>query len=177
MTTQEINQNFTKTVAVWENALDNYTHTLFAMRPDEESWAVGQVCQHLIGSTKRIFLVIEKCLAGDNNEHEQKTEAGEKAFAANILSEVKVKVPITLQATPQQPESKQYVKHEFEELKINFAKLSEVVNKSQSKGKEKHPVLGFMNAKEWLQTAEMHFRHHLKQKESIDTFLKANLAK
>lgn len=177
MTTEQINQNFIKTVDVWKKALDNYTDNLFALRPDEESWAVGQVCQHLISSTKRIFIVIEKCMASDANEKEQKTDAGHKAIAINVLSEVKVKVPVAIQGIPQQPESKQIVRDEFEQLKNRFTELAGVVNKSTSKGKEKHPVLGFMDAKEWLQTIEMHFRHHLKQKESIDAFLKSYLSK
>jgi hypothetical protein len=172
MTVKEINSNFVRTIGIWENALDEYSDVLFALKPGEESWSVGQVCQHLIGSTKRIFLVIDKCLIGDNNVQEQKTEAGEKAFATNILSEVKVKLPISIQATPPQPESRKTVKNEFWELKLNFEKIAGTIGESNAKGKEKHPVLGYLNAVEWLQTAEMHFRHHLKQKESIDSFLR-----
>ena len=40
------------------------------------------------------------------------------------------------------------------------------------KGKTKHPGLGYFSAEEWLQFAEMHFRHHLRQKKRIDEFLK-----
>lgn len=177
MTTQEINKNFIKAIDTWSEVLDNYTDTLFALKPNEESWALGQVCQHLISSTRRVFIVINKCLASNANEFEHKTEAGEKAFASNILSEVKVKVPISIQAIPMQPENRKVVKEEFEELKKIFGTLAVIINNSSSNGKEKHPVLGFLNAKEWLQTVEMHFRHHLKQKEDIDGFLKSFTAK
>jgi len=43
--------------------------------------------------------------------------------------------------------------------------------KSSFHGKSKHPGLGFFSASEWFQFAEMHLRHHLKQKERIDRFL------
>ncbi|HWY36373.1 MAG TPA: hypothetical protein VNX68_17140, partial [Nitrosopumilaceae archaeon] len=66
---------------------------------------------------------------------------------------------------------------EFIGIKNKFSKLSDEVGKSKSKGKEKHPVLGFLSAKEWLQAVEMHFRHHIQQKERIDIFLKGHFSK
>jgi hypothetical protein len=41
-----------------------------------------------------------------------------------------------------------------------------------STGKSRHPGLGYFNAGEWLRFIEMHMRHHLRQKERIDAFLK-----
>src|ERR1700752_3623342 len=124
MTIEQLNKKFTETVDVWKKSLESYSGAHFATKPDEESWSVGQVCQHLISSTKRVFIVIEKCLSSDTNEHEQKTDKGEKAFATNILSEEKVKVSLGVQPSPAQPESISSVKKEFEELKNNFAKLT-----------------------------------------------------
>jgi hypothetical protein len=39
------------------------------------------------------------------------------------------------------------------------------------KEKTKHPGFHYLNAIEWLQFIEMHFRHHLKQKKRIDKYL------
>jgi hypothetical protein len=39
-------------------------------------------------------------------------------------------------------------------------------------GKSEHPVFGFLNGFEWLQYSEMHMRHHLKQKQKIEGFLR-----
>lgn len=172
MTISEIRANFARTLATWKEAVDSYNDTDFALAPAAGSWSAGQVCQHLIGSTRRIFVVIRKCQSGPANEHEVKTEAGERAFATNILSETKVKMPLAVQATPEQPESRAWVKKEFKEIEENFNHLCDLVSQSISTGKEKHPVLGYLNAGEWLQSVEMHFRHHLKQKEEIDAFLR-----
>ena len=46
---------------------------------------------------------------------------------------------------------------------------------SKSKGKTKHPGLNYFNANEWLQFAEMHLRHHLKQEKRIEEFLKLQM--
>lgn len=47
-----------------------------------------------------------------------------------------------------------------------------LISKSPFKGKTKHPGLDYFSAIEWLQFAEMHLRHHLRQKKRIDHFLK-----
>jgi len=65
MTTEQITKNFNKTIETWEKALDNYTNSLFSLKPDDENWAMGQVCQHLILRTRGVFGIIEKCVSGD----------------------------------------------------------------------------------------------------------------
>ena len=62
----------------------------------------------------------------------------------------------------------------FAKIKVAI-KYSEVqISNSMFKGKTKHPGLNYFNANEWLQFAEMHFRHHLRQNNRIKTFLKLN---
>ncbi|HEV9036934.1 MAG TPA: hypothetical protein VGQ51_09945 [Puia sp.] len=38
-------------------------------------------------------------------------------------------------------------------------------------GKTRHPGLHYFNSLEWLQFAEMHMRHHFRQKKRIDACL------
>jgi hypothetical protein len=42
---------------------------------------------------------------------------------------------------------------------------------SSGRGKAGHPGLGYFSAAEWLQFAEMHLRHHFRQKERLDVAL------
>jgi hypothetical protein len=53
--------------------------------------------------------------------------------------------------------------------------VEKIISKTLFKGKTKHPGLNYFTAKEWLQFAGMHLRHHLKQKKRIDDFLKNNI--
>ncbi|MFI5196039.1 MAG: DinB family protein [Chitinophagales bacterium] len=173
MTPQDINNNFQKTITIWKNLVDNYTDTEFATKPDENDWSIGQVCRHLINNCNNFaFSNIEKCISGSENVQEQKTEMGEKALAANELPDIQIKVPPSLQRTPIQPESKQVVKNDFKLLEDRFRNVANEVSKSANNGKTKHPLLGFLNGREWLQLVDIHFRHHLRQKERIDIFLK-----
>ncbi len=176
MEIDEIKKSFSQTVDVWKKATEEYTEQLFELRPSEGGWAVGQVCEHLISNSKRVFVVIDKCLTGNVNENEQKTPAGESAIKTNVLTNIKVQNPAHKDNPPLQPENRMVVREAFEEAREQFMLVAEKVKVSKATGKEKHPVLGFMNAHEWLHTVEMHWRHHLKQKESIDTFLKSFVA-
>jgi hypothetical protein len=45
------------------------------------------------------------------------------------------------------------------------------ISASSVQGKAMHPGLHYLSAREWLQFSEMHFRHHLRQKERLDAFL------
>jgi len=57
-------------------------------------------------------------------------------------------------------------------VKAEMNRAAILISKSSFKGKTKHPGLHYFSATEWLQFAEMHFRHHLRQKKRIEDFLK-----
>lgn len=176
MNIQSIQESFAKTIATWQEAIKNYSDTDFIKKPDEESWSVGQVCEHLTITTTRIFVVTEKCLAGDANKSEEKTETGGAALQNNALADVRVKLPLAIQATPPQPENRQRAINDMETMLVKFNEAAEKIAKSNSPGKEKHPVLGYLTAVEWLQSIDMHYRHHLRQKARIDDFLQNQAA-
>jgi hypothetical protein len=71
-----------------------------------------------------------------------------------------------------QPVSKKQLHDDMSSTKIKMNKAAELMEESTANGKTKHPGLNYFSAKDWLQFSEMHFRHHLRQKERIDIFLK-----
>ena len=56
-------------------------------------------------------------------------------------------------------------------LKDELNKAAALVSTRSGKGKTKHPGLHYFTAREWLQFADMHMRHHLRQKKRIEEFL------
>jgi hypothetical protein len=50
-------------------------------------------------------------------------------------------------------------------LKQDINDFAAALASNNFKGKIKHPGFDYFSASEWLQFAEMHMRHHLKQKE------------
>jgi hypothetical protein len=172
MTVDEIKSSFNETVNTWQKITREYSEQLFKLQPSADAWSVGQVCEHLIESTKRVFAIIDKCLEGNTNENEQKTEIGEMVIKSNILPDRKVQVPSHKENPPLQPESTLAVNIIFEELRERFMLVTLKIKASKGTGKEKHTVFGYLNAQEWLQSIDMHWRHHLKQQQSIDILLK-----
>ena len=70
-----------------------------------------------------------------------------------------------------QPESKEDLFVRLQDLKAAFNELVPAMSISGMQGKTLHPGLKYFNAREWMKFAEMHFRHHLRQKNRIDAFL------
>jgi hypothetical protein len=174
MNAKTLAADFHETLNVWRDAVDKYTPQQFAKQPAEDSWSIGQVCAHLIGSTERIFAAIRLCLRSADNANMPKTDAGEKAFKTQILSETKVRAPRASVQFPESPDSRT-VHTSLDRLEKEFIELSGRVEMADSTGKQKHPVLGYLTAEEWLKSIDMHFRHHLKQKADIDQFLNSEV--
>ena len=72
--------------------------------------------------------------------------------------------------TPQ-PENCESIKAGLVNLKNQFFLIKQLLLLKKISGKKKHPGLGYFNAEEWFQFAEIHLRHHLHQKNKIELHL------
>jgi hypothetical protein len=57
------------------------------------------------------------------------------------------------------------------QVKDEINNLTILISTNWRWGKTKHPGFGYFSAHECLQFADMHFRHHLRQKKRIDDLL------
>jgi hypothetical protein len=64
--------------------------------------------------------------------------------------------------------------HNLKAIKNGVNELYATVDFATSIGKTEHPGFLFFTALEWLRFAEMHMRHHLRQKKRIDDKLVLN---
>ena len=154
----------------WIQALDQYDLKQLCSKPSQNSWSMGQLYRHLIADTGYYIEQIRLCL--DTNEHATEESA---AFAQSILHnngfpDQQIKGDPSHASIPQPTDKKQLIT-DLQKLKEAVLVLKEAVFSSQSKGKTKHPGLGYFSAREWYRFADLHFRHHLKQKNRIDHFL------
>lgn len=94
-----------------------------------------------------------------------------RLFSNNGFPEERIEGdPLLSQAIPQ-PANKASLIQQMTQLKTRLTSLWTRVLKSNSYGKTKHPGLGYFDASEWLRFAEMHMRHHLRQKGRIEDAL------
>ena len=92
-------------------------------------------------------------------------------FLQNAFPDLQIDRGPDLSDVPQ-PVNKQMLLDEFKKLGQEIDLIGKNKELSEFRGKTMHPGLGYFNAKEWLQFSEMHMRHHFRQKQRIDDFLK-----
>jgi hypothetical protein len=159
-------QQFNETITIWIDALDGYTLEQLHQLPNPHSWSLGQVYRHIIDDT--IWFVEQIHAALQSNEHHDKDmhDDAKMMFRNNSFPDIQIDGPATNTFIPQ-PKSK-------EELQLRLQTIKDEVNQfvfTHLHGKTQHPGLLFFNALEWLQFAEMHLRHHFRQKQRIDLII------
>jgi hypothetical protein len=170
---KSILSQFEKTAEVWLASLDGYSEEEFVKKPDADSWSMGQMYNHLVSGTRLYHLQqIAQCLEGKVTEKKAgKKFPGKLTFLLGSFLPVRIKVPPSDSYTPKQPASKEAIKAGLEKLMRMMRELEQKISSASEIPTTNHPALGALNAREWFQLIEMHFRHHLRQKNRLDRFL------
>ena len=161
---------FQQTLQIWQSALDRYSESALTITP-HVGWSAGQLYLHLIDSTNWFFDQAEACIGNTNAQQEQMKDAAKRMFVDNSFPDIKIKGDPRVNDTLPQPASKTYLVVELSKLRMRANALQERLATNPVFGKTAHPGLGYFNPTEWLQYSEMHMRHHLQQKERIDSLI------
>ena len=163
-------ENFNHTVDLWIKALEGYDYDQLTARPSTTSWSIGQVYMHLLGDTSFYIEQIQVCVTTNDHATDQPTPAGKIMLLNNDFPDEMLEGAPSNAFMPQ-PESKEQLMKDLLNLKAAMNNAATLISESPVHGKTRHPGLDYFNADEWLQFADMHLRHHLRQKKRIDTFL------
>ncbi|WP_261133994.1 DinB family protein [Bacillus sp. Marseille-Q3570] len=158
------------------NSLDSYSYEQLIWKPEKGKWSIGQMYNHLISATlNRYFKSIEKCISETESINEsmlKKSDAGNEIYELGSYPPVKIKGrPDSIVQAPQNPKTKQSLYDGLQTILIQASHLAPRINDSDFNKKVVHPRLGALNAIEWFQLTEMHFRHHLRQKKELEQLL------
>ncbi len=156
-------------IDTWISELEHYSFEALCMKP-AGNWSLGQLYMHLVGDTSFYIEQANGCLNSDEHLIEQASSTAQKMFLNNDFPDAIIEGAPS-NAYIAQPESKEQLIKDLLNLKEEINRLSVLIPQTITKGKTKHPGLGYFSAEEWLQFAGMHFRHHLRQKKRIDAFL------
>jgi len=182
-------EQFNHTIEGWISELDSYSLEQLHARPDAESWSLGQVYMHLIDETTWYLGQMESCLAHKEHAEEEMIDRAKTMFANNEFPNEQIKGDPFIANNIPQPTSTAQLHTGLNDIKRTANRLvkrlgnrlDDISRKSETggsatggsaTGKTKHPGLGYFSGEEWLQYAGMHIRHHLRQKERLDLFLK-----
>jgi hypothetical protein len=166
-------RDFEATAAIWKEWLGKYGEDEFVREPEGGGWSIGQVYFHLVNGTRQYQLrQVALCLEGKwTVVPGGKKFPGKVIFALGSFLPVRVTVPPSETYTPKQPAGIASMKAGLDGLCQAMRETAPRIAAAAPDMKAAHPILGFLNAAEWYQLIEMHFRHHLRQKRRIDRLL------
>jgi len=169
-TTKE--KDFNQTLDLWLEQLEHYDLIQLSAKPSAYSWSMGQLYMHLIQATRFFIKQIQIAASNNDNMSEESFVGAQTMFRNNEFPDVLLEGPPSNATTPQ-PVDKEHLQRKLSQLKDEIKNAEILVSTSEFRGKTRHFGLGYFSADEWLQFAEMHLRHHLRQKKRLDEFLKA----
>jgi len=164
--------DFNRTLDIWIRALEDYNMEQLVTRPNTQDWSLGQVYIHLIDDTQFYLEQIELCLTTNDNASGQASRHVVSMLNNNAFPDMRIKGAADHPNIPQ-PDNKEQLMHDLLHLKNRINLLAAEIVDTPFKGKAEHPGFKYLSAQEWMQLAEMHFRHHLRQKARIDAALAA----
>jgi len=162
-------KNFNQTIEYWIHLLDGYTLQQLCTQPSTGSWSLGQLYLHLINDTTFFIEQIKACLYNNDNGNLPSSDFAKQLFKNNTFPDIKIEGNPSNAFIPQ-PESKEQLKESLLLIKAELHALATKIDPAFN-GKSQHPGLGYFTAAEWLQFADMHFRHHVKQQQKIEQSL------
>jgi hypothetical protein len=168
-------EQFNTTIGAWITCLDDYTFEMLCRKPLSTSWSLGQVYMHIVNDTTFFVSQIKACLLNNNTDSEKQMHDNAKSIFANGFPDMLITGPATNDSVPQ-PQSKEELLAGLLSIQKDVNELCAAHDLPAAKGKTRHPGLLFFNASEWLRFADLHMRHHFRQKKRIDTQLGFNIS-
>lgn len=159
------------TINTWLNELELYDFTELCIKPSLNSWSLGQLFVHIIEATEYFIEQAKICASNNDNSNEEATPEAKRMFFNNEFPDIKIDGPPSNDLT-EQPQNKDQLVKGLLNLKDEAKSLEKFIVDCAFIGKTKHPGLNYFSAKEWLQFANMHLRHHFRQQKRIVEFLK-----
>ncbi len=151
----------------YRTQLTHFTDAQFQLTPPIGGWSYSEVYAHIFDASILSLQSMEKCLEGLGKNRPT-------VFAVKIIlwwgmlpPGVKYKVPPVLADRVKlisKTEAEMMIARFSEQLDEDYKKMS----RARIDLKTAHPVMGFLNAKQWLRFIEIHLNHHLKQLKRIE---------
>jgi len=174
MDLNKILERYKNTARLFISEAAKYSGQEFAQSPGADEWSLAQVYHH-------IATVTDQCLAYALQCAEGKAKNKPVAIGPAIFSMMGSFPPVKIKVKkipggvkhiymPQNITKEQAVKG-LEESIEKMEKARPAIQKASKSQRIEHWAGGWFNAAQWYHSAEMHIRHHLRQKKRIDKVL------
>lgn len=174
MNTKETIRSLENITGHYIGELERFSLEELHRKPGEEEWSLGQMYMHLIQASLHLHLRnVRACAESAEGVAKagEKTERGKIAFLNGEFPNIRIQFPPSPAYTPPQPASKEQMISGLRSVLDGMRDAEPLVHQAPLQNKLVHPGFGALNAAEWFMLVEMHFRHHLRQKERLERFL------
>ncbi len=175
MNASEIVSNVEAQTEIYLNELTNLSMDQLCRKPNDEAWSMGQMMVHLMNSARFMQLRnVEACRDASNPDTHvggDKNDRGKEVFRVGSFPPIQIQVPPSPQYTPAQPDSEEEIRAGMQDVIARMRSVAPALDEIPPENTVEHPGLGYLNAKEWFQLVEMHYRHHRHQLGRLKEFL------
>ena len=161
-------------IEIYKAGLQRYTMEQLRQIPAPGVWSLGQLYNHAILTALDYLDKVEMCAAAEEEQSLGKTEGGEHLFQLGGFPPVKIKLPDGPEISPSNSDSKEDLMQGLDQVMKRMKEWEGKINQLNPNCKIKHDGFGWLNAREWFALVDMHFRHHLRQKEELERELGIN---
>ncbi|MEZ0481552.1 DinB family protein [Planococcus sp. SSTMD024] len=151
--------------------LTTYSPEQLRSIPEKGVWSIGQMYDHIIVVAHEYLDQAAVCSEAQEQGHLEKTLAGKELFHTKGFPPIKIRLPDEMNAPPNNSDSQEELIDRMEKLIQRLEYWESQVDEIHPERKAKHGGFGWLNAGEWLNLVEMHSRHHLRQKEELESYL------
>lgn len=155
----------------FKQELSEYSPEQLRYISKEGVWSIGQMYDHIILVAHEYLDNTELCAVSEEEQPLGKTRAGEQLMKDGGFPPVKIRLPDEMNAPPNNSDSKEELANRLQNVIERLENWEAKVDRINPNYKVEHGGFGWLNAKEWLRLVEMHSRHHLRQKEELESYL------
>lgn len=149
--------------------LQTYIYKQFIFKPSSTEWSIGQVYDHCIVVALEYCDAAEDCLAGKGELQTGKTKFGEELFERGGFPPIKITLPDEMNQAPDNSYTREELVIQLETLTQRIEALKGQIELAQPTLAVRHGGFGWLTAAEWLALVDMHFTHHLRQLNTLET--------
>lgn len=166
MSAAKIYQSILNISASYENTLKAIDESAFQLTPPIGGWSYSEVYCHIFDSSLLSVEAINNCIKGEGQVRPTAFLVKVILFIGMLPPGRKYKVPSKIAGRVKKIDIA--AAHRFiNDFNSQLIATKDRLKKADPKIKAKHPVLGYLNAAQWLKFTEIHLKHHLKQLDGI----------
>ena len=170
MGAEKIYKSILRTTAAYEAMLDGFDPEGFQVAPPIGGWSYSEVYCHIFDASLLSMVAINECVSREGRVKPTVFLVKAILFMGVLPPGVKYRVPPKLAGRVRKIDiatARQFII----DFKLQLTATEPKLRKADPKIKVKHPVMGYLNAVQWLRFAEIHLEHHFKQLNRIKNSL------